>query len=253
MLKKSIGLLAASILTASTHAALDAGDITRSSSAVLVLTSSTGSYVIDTGITGVDLASGTELTIDLSAASSALGTIEGYTLFGTLPCTFGEACSSFTLGYSDPGLGAIYAQTSLIHPSDLLNAFAFSDIDNPDYRFANQYINAAFSEGFKGSISGAHLTNFEVDSINGTRIGAQYIVSANTVANIFTTREVKWFEFSNETVLKNDQPLIAGIEGNNFYVKSVPTPAAAWLFGSALAGISVLNKAFRTRLLKKAQ
>lgn len=129
---------------------------------------------------------------------------------------------------SDPGLGAVYAQTARIHPSDGLNAFALNgDIDHPDYRFVNQYINAAFSEGFKESVSGAHLRSFEVSSINGDRIGAQYIVSANTVANIFATKEAEWFEFSDETISKNDQPLHVGIDDNTFYVRAIPIPTSA--------------------------
>ena len=233
-MKKQLSILAGSVLLASSaQAAITAGDAATDSSAILVLTGSLGSFVVDTGISAGDLATGTGFSVSIAGADAAVGGITGYALFGALAADGGTAA----LGYADAGFGYVAAGGA--------NPLLAGDLQGLNDQI-NTYIGNTSAGGF---FAAGTLQNLP----NNTWAAANTLVqNAGDVTQIFTSTETA---VSTDGVVSGPIDILgpnAAVEGayigagDTFNVTNeqtvIPVPAAAWLFGSALVGLGVVRR-----------
>ena len=215
MIKKQLGLLAGSVLVASSANAA----ITLDGNAVAVFnTAGAGSYYqLIPGVTGDSLEAGTGFSVDVSAATAALGgTIDSFAMFALNSPEFsagsypGYNYTEFL--YVSEGGGLVYAGDTATSTTNLVAVNEIFGI-NAFLAYANL--------GFNGEGS---LGDF--DSIAYV---AQYLNSGQ-FSIIFNQQTL--------TGATNSQAL----SGPYTFGPPIPIPTTAWLFGSALAGLLVSKK-----------
>jgi len=222
MIKKKLGLLAGSVMVAtSANAAIDLG---TEGALAIFNTAGAGSYIQALGVSGNDLSTGSAFTIDVTAASAALGgTIESFAVLGLADATCsGLACYNYSeFIYVSGGGGLVYtggdqaASTNLAAFNAVGNIQAFLD-------------NANFGANGEGSLGDADANGFSNSYlVSGTSgLGFNQQLAGLNGSTIFSCVCVD-----------------AGISGSIFSnASAVPVPAAAWLFGSALLGLGVVRR-----------
>ncbi len=250
MIKKNLGLLAGSILLASgvnaatvNPAVLGAPDevsTTTGSDMLLLLVDSTTSntLVYNAGITADALSAGGNVafSVDLTTNASYAGfNADGYALFGiTSGSTAYNSASPFS-SYVDTGIGLVYATSA---PA---NIPAGSDTLRPSLNEVNAYIDLANGNDILSA----------ADSFNNKIISTQFggmIQSIGSVTEIFFANTDTDGAVSTIAVEVLDN-LSGGnigetfVLGTTFYTEEpVPVPAAAWLFGTAMLGLSVARR-----------
>lgn len=236
MIKKRLSTLAGTIFIAtSSDAAIlwSSGFNQLGASDTLAVFNTTGAgsyYQFVSGSNGDSLASGNGFfSIDVSAASAALGGIESFALLAVKsevapPCPVGVHWTPGCYNYSEyiyvsQGGGLVFAGNPITPTSNALAKIQIYQIQN-FLNNANIGLNSEGSLGdFDRNASVSSLLNF---ANTGLAINAQQ------------------GGFANETNLQ----LLPGqvfIAGDTFNY-NVPVPAAAWLFGSALIGLSALRR-----------
>jgi len=227
MIKKQLGLLAGSVLVASSANAA----ITLDGNAVAVFnTAGAGSYyqLVGGGNTGDSLEAGTGFSIDVTAATAALGgTIDSFALFAINSNEFSAASFpgyNYTeFQYVSEGGGLVFAGDTA---SSTTNLKAGNDINAVALAFAN----ADLGFNGEGSTGDFDAIAFNADFLNTGVSGVvfnQQTLTGATNAQLLGSGGV---DFTSE------------ITGGNFVVTAVPVPAAAWLFGSALLGLGVVRR-----------
>ena len=226
MIKKQLGVLAGSVMLAtSANAALVGGNGLTDSSAVLVLsTAGNGAFIVD--VTGQI---GSDFSIDLTAATAALGgTIDQFALFQNIGGTSNVYSSALT-GYIDVNGGVIYAGETAgttLAGNDLVSTQ--SSIQS----FIGGAAEGFNAEGTAGDLDGT--------SVGTAAFGTGLFTSSGSVANVYQQTLVD----ASDAVLSQvgAAGYTASIDGATFTASAVPVPAAAWLFGSALLGLGVVRR-----------
>ena len=222
MIKKKLGLLAGSVMVAtSANAAIDLG--TQGALAIFN-TAGAGSYIQALGVSGNDLSTGTAFTIDVAAASAALGgTIESFAVLGLADATCaGVACYNYSeFLYVAGGGGLVYTGGAAAATSNNAAGNAIVAIQ----AFLD---GASFGANAEGSLGDADANGFS----------NSYLVSG-TSGLAFNQQQAGLNPTTNLQPVGDD----AAISGSTFSnASAVPVPAAAWLFGSALLGLGVVRR-----------
>jgi len=230
MIKKQLGLLAGSVLVASSANAA----ITLDGNALAVFnTAGAGSYYQRvTGSTGDSLVAGTGFSIDISAATAALGgTIDSFAMFALNSPEFSAASYpgyNYTeFLYVSEGGGLVYAGDTATSTTNLAAVNEIFGI-NAFLAYANLGLNGEGSLGDFDSIAYvAKYLDFGVAS-GGHLYGGNFSSTALGDYPNGTT-----FVFNEQTLTGATNAQIIG---------TIPIPTTAWLFGSALAGLLVARR-----------
>ena len=213
MIKKQLGLLAGSVMVAATSNAAITLD---GSSLAVVNTAGAGTYLqLIPGSTGDSLEAGSGFSVDVSAATAALGgSIESFALFALNSNEFSASSYpgfNYSEGlYVEEGGGLVYAGTSAVSTTNL-------DAQNT-INAVQQFLSNA-SLGLNGE---GGLADFDADS---------------TVAGFLNSGQF--------SIIFNQQTLGGATNAQVITLTSpafIPIPTTAWLFGSALAGLLVAKK-----------
>jgi hypothetical protein len=248
MIKKKLGVLAAAVAAVSSaNAAFETGD------AMLYAWNSANdnTYFVDLGVTGTDLTNAATVDFTDSGLASWLGTNSGatWTIVGSVndtsavggPPALGSSyvnsgvVSSASTGSSAFSSGAT-ADTGRVTLNDWMadintaaaGSSSFS-VEGTDPVSADSNRNAAFFNGAQigvGSTSG--LFYGQADPSDGALLS-----QAAAVSQVGTSGDPS----QSAALLGSDGSISA-----NVGVTAVPVPAAAWLFGSALAGLAVVRR-----------
>jgi len=224
MIKKQLGLLAGSVMLASTASAA----ITLGSDTIVVFNNGTGGTYIELapGSTGDTLAGGAGFSIDLTSAVAAIGSVEGFAVFGLNTAeTTGLASYNYDeFLYVAAGGGLVYAGSATAGSTNLAAANAIVDIQSY-FDVANLGFNA---DGTAGDADGNGFANSYLQT--------------GTSSIIFDEQQAPTGGINSQLVEFGGTALTAAVVGGNFEVSAVPVPAAAWLFGSALLGLGVVRR-----------
>jgi len=247
MIKKQLGVLAAAVAAVSSaNAAFDEGD------AMLYAWNSDNdnTYFVDLGVTGSDLTNAATVDFTDSGLASWLGTNSGatWTIVGSVNDTSAVG--------GPPATGSSYANSGVVSSATGSTAFSSGSnadtgrvtlnnwmadintasggsssfsVDGTDPVSADSNRNAAFFNGAQidvGSFSG--LFYGQADPSDGALLSQPVAVS-----QVGTSGDPS----QSAAFLGSDGSISA-----NVAVTAVPVPAAAWLFGSALAGLAVVRR-----------
>ena len=245
MLNKKLGVLATAVAAVSTaHAAFDEGN------AVLFAYDSADNdtYFVDLGVTGQDLVNATEVNITDSGLASFLGSNAGaqWTVIASVNDT--------TSVGGPPAAGASLLNSGVVGSSTTGSSVGLSGQDNDTQRatlndwLAQVQTASAGSSSFgvagtdPASADAARNGGFFNDSlISVGSTSALFYSQANpadsaTLADAALVTQVG----TAGTAAQSAASLTAG--GEFSANTAVPVPAAAWLFGSALAGLAVVRR-----------
>ncbi len=216
MIKKHLGLLAGSVMVASSANAA----ITLDGNAVAVFnTAGAGSYYqLVPGTTGDSLEAGSGFSVDVSAAAAALGgSIDSFAMFALNSPEFSPSTApgyNYTeFLYVSEGGGLVYAGDTATSTTNLVAVNEIFGI-NAFLAYANLGFNGEGSLGDFDSI--AYVAKY-LNSGQFSIIFNQQTLTGATYAQV-----------------------ISG--GPYTFGPPIPIPTTAWLFGSALAGLLVAKK-----------
>ena len=227
MIKKQLGLLAGSVLVASSaNAAISLGSDTLA----VFNTAGAGSYYqLVSGSSAGDLVAGTGFSVDISAAASALGgSIDSFALFAV------DATGAGTYNYDEglyvsAGGGLVYAGAAASSTTNL----AATNTINSIQAFLSLADLGLNGEGSDGDFDAdANVAGFLNSGVSSVILNAQQATGFSTVASTI--------DFTNAGAQAG-----AYIDGSTSTLNAssaVPVPAAAWLFGSALLGLGVVRR-----------
>ena len=226
MIKKQLGLLAGSVILASSANAA----ITLDGNSLAVFnTAGAGTYLqLIPGSTGDSLEAGIGFEVDVSAATAALGgSIESFALFALNSNEFSAPSYpgfNYSEGlYVEEGGGLVYAGTSAVSTTNLEAQNTINAV--------KQFLSNA-SLGLNGE---GGLADFDADS---TVAGFLQFAASGVIFNQQTLGGAT----NAQTLGLGSVDFIAEVSGGNFTASAVPVPAAAWLFGSALLGLGVVRR-----------
>ena len=230
MIKKQLGLLAGSVLVASSANAA----ITLDGNTLAVFnTAGAGSFYLSVpGSTGDALEAGTGFSIDISAAAAALGgSIDSFALFAINSNEFSPSSApgyNYTeFQYVSEGGGLVYAGDTATSTTNAVAGTAILGLQS----FLSDATIGFNGEGTLGDFdANAQVAGYLNSGVTNVIFNQQTLTGATNAQVIDITSP-----FSTVNGV--------GIEGSNFVATSaVPVPAAAWLFGSALLGLGVVRR-----------
>jgi hypothetical protein len=248
MIKKQLGVLAAAVVAASSaNAAFQVGD------AMLYAWNPTNdnTYFVDLGVTGTDLKNSATVDFTDSGLASWLGTNSGaaWTIVGSIndtsavggPPAIGPSyvnsgvvstastgSSAFTTGAAaDTGRNTLNGWMDEIFTASLGDS-SFSVLGaNP--ASADSARNGAFFNGAQIAVdSTSSLFYGQADPSDGALLS-----EAASVSQVGTGGDPQ----QSAALLGSDGSISANVDAS-----AVPVPAAAWLFGSALAGLVMVRR-----------
>lgn len=247
MIKKKLGVLAAAVATASSaHAAFDQGN------AVLFAydTASDNTYFVDLGVTGQDLVDATSVNLtdsglagflssNAAAQWTVIASVNDDTAVGGPPAAGASLLNSGVVGSSSTGSAVGTDGTTNDGQRLTLNAW-LSDVEaasagsssfgvlGTDPVSADAARNGGFFNNSLISVGSASALFYS----QANPADSTTFADANVVSQVGTTGT----DLSSAALLSSD----GAFSANN--VSAVPVPAAAWLFGSALAGLTLARR-----------
>ena len=242
MIKKQLGVLAAAVAVASSaNAAFDQGD------AMLYAWNSANdnTYFVDLGVTGQDLKAGVAVNITDSGLATWLGSNTGATwsIFASVNEAAQVAGPPATASYQDRGvvgsslsgtyIGSTGASSETARGTlndwvaTLSGGSASFGVDGIDPRAANVDRNGALFADSQISIGQASALFYG----QASPVDNDGLSSASVTNQVGTAGSPS----QSAALLTSDGSISAN-------VSAVPVPAAAWLFGSALAGLLVARR-----------
>jgi len=248
MIKKKLGVLAAAVAAVSSaHAAFDQGN------AVLYAyeSDSENTYFVDLGVTAQDLANSVSVDITDSGLSSWLSSNTGATwpVVGTI--------NDSTLVGGPPAVGKSYANNGIIGTSLSASAVKSQTAQNlQQQETLNDWLdavaveaNGATSVAIAGGTANASNTPRENGFFNSSAIGlgtaaALYYNQAANADGDTTAADTVFSQIGTGGTPSQSSAILTadGSFSANLDTTAVPVPAAAWLFGSALAGLAVVRR-----------
>lgn len=241
MIKKKLGVLAGAVLLASTaQAAFDQGD------AVLYAWDSTNddTYFVDLGVTAADLGSAVVNITDAGLAAW-LGTHSGaqWTILGTQ--------NDATPVGGPPAIGKSVLNTGVVSTSTSGVAVAATSGDAIVQAAAINVL-IADAQAESGGLTSFEQLGTDPAAANSSDASAGFTNSLNAFgasASIFYNQaspadgaQQSAASVTTQLGAINNATVTGGLIQVNFSEVVVPVPAAAWLFGSALAGLTVVRR-----------
>lgn len=239
MIKKKVGVLAGAVLLASSaHASFDQGN------AVLYAwdSSNNDTYFVDLGVAAADLGTA---TVDITSAGLA-GWLAGHA--GAQWTILGTNNDGTAVG-GPPALGASVLNTGVISTSTSGAAVASS---GSDAQTQTGLINSFIAD--VNAIAGAatELEQLGTDPAAATSSDASAgfnnsLIAIGAAASIFYNQAdpsdgATLADASVTTQLGVDNAIVLADGTIQVNAAVIPVPAAAWLFGSALAGLTVVRR-----------
>lgn len=249
MIKKQLGVLAAAVVAASSaNAAFQVGD------AMLYAWNPTNdnTYFVDLGVTGTDLKNSATVDFTDSGLASWLGTNSGaaWTIVGSINDTSAVG--------GPPAIGQSYADSGVVSTSST-GSSAFTT--GADADTGRNTLNSWMAEIFTASLGDSSFSVLGANpaSADSARNGAFFnnaqIALAPTTSSLFYGQADPSYgavlsdaaSVSQVGTGGDPQQSAAslGLDGSisaNVDASAVPVPAAAWLFGSALAGLVMVRR-----------
>ena len=248
MIKKKLGVLAAAVAAASSaHAAFDQGN------AVLFAYDSADNdtYFLDLGVSGQDLVNAESVTVtdsglagflssNTGAQWTVIASVNDTTSVGGPPAGGASLLNSGVVGSSSTGSAVGTDGTTNDQQRAIMNAWL------SDVQAASGGLNSFGVAGTDPVSSDAARNGgfFNNSLISVGSSSALYYSQANPAdsttfadANVVYQVATTGTELSSAALLSSD-----GAFSANLNVSAVPVPAAAWLFGSALAGLTLARR-----------
>lgn len=253
MIKKKIGVLAAAVVMASSaNAAFDTG------SAVLYAwdSATNDSYFVDLGVTGQDLVNSTTVNITDAGLGSWLGGHSGaqWSIIGTVNDTDKVGLGGLppflagSLSLSNSGIVGTSANGSAVGGTGGLNASQQTILNDWISVIQGESTGSSFSvagtnpAAADGARNGSGLNN---SMVNIGSASALFYAQASTVdGTTLASGTTEISQVGSEGTPSQTAALLSsdGSFSVNTGAAVVPVPAAAWLFGSALAGLTVVRR-----------
>lgn len=253
MIKKQLGVLAAAVVAASSaNAAFQEGD------AMLYAWNPTNdnTYFVDLGVTGSDLANSATVDFTASGLATWLGTNSGaaWTIVGSINDTSEVG--------GPPAIGASYVDSGVVSTASTGSSAFTTGADAETGRVTlNNWmslISTAFDNSENSTGSGFFVPGTDPASADSARNGAFFNgaqIAVGSTSSLFYGQA----DPSNGAVLSDaasvsqvgtagdpsQSAALLGSDGSisaNVSASAVPVPAAAWLFGSALAGLVMVRR-----------
>ena len=242
MIKKQLGVLAAAVAAVSSaHAYFEQGDAMLYAHAP-----NNATYFVDLGVTGQDLVNGVEINITdagLAAWLSGDGAGATWSIVASVNDTATVAGPPAEASLVNNGVVAASSSGSFPHAdgtaatgaanglnawmADLQGSLESFSVDGTDPRAADSARNGAYFNNAQLSVgSAASLYYGQASPVDNDTLGSPALVTQVATAGDLS---------QSAALLTSDGVITAN-------VSAVPVPAAAWLFGSALAGLLVARR-----------
>lgn len=243
MIKKKLGVLAAAVIVASSaNAAFDEGN------AVLFAydAADNDTYFVDLGVTASDIQLGAQVSLTDGGLASFLSSNAGsqWTIIGSI--------NDLTPVAGPPAIGQSFANNGYISTSTTGINVGTSGADNEaqqnvmnDWLAVVQAASGGASSSF--GVLGTDPAAADASRNNGF-FEASLIAVGGTSSVFYAQAEPSTGASQADDAIVTQIsaagiPAVAGVTGlGEISVTSVPVPAAAWLFGSALAGLTVIRR-----------
>lgn len=242
MIKKKLGVLAAAVAVASTaNAAFDTGN-----AVLYAYADNDDSYFVDLGVTGQDLVNGATVDISDSGLAAFLSTNAGAQW-----SVIASVNDTASVG-GPPSNTASLANSGVVSTSTSGSAVASSGSDNEVQRNTmNAWL--ADVQAAAGGSSSFFLAGTDPASADPARNGGflnDSLIAVGSASDLFYAQANPSDGASiADNVVTNGVGTLgaasASLASNgdiDINVNPVPVPAAAWLFGSALAGLSIARR-----------
>ena len=246
MIKKKLGVLAAAVAAASSaHAAFDQGN------AVLFAYDSADNdtYFVDLGVSGQDLVNATSVNLtdsglagflssNAGAQWTVIASVNDATSVGGPPAAGASLLNSGVVGSSSTGSAVGTDGTTNDQQRAIMNAW-LSDVQSASGGLSSFGVAGTDPVSSDAARNGGFFNNSLI-SVGST--SALYYSQANpadstTFADANVVSQVGTDGANLSSALLSDT---GAFSANN--VSAVPVPAAAWLFGSALAGLTLARR-----------
>jgi len=240
MIKKHVSLLAAAVATASAQAAFDEGN------AILFAYDSTDNdtFFLDLGVTGQQLVDGATVNVTSAGLSAFLSSNPGseWTVIASVNDTdvVGGA----------PAAGASLLNSGVVGSSTTGSAVGTDGTTNDQQRATmNGWI--ADMQAAAGGLQEFSVAGTDPVSSDSARNGGFFngsLIGVDATANLYYSQanpadSTTMADPNVVTAITSAAGGLAGLTaGGTFTANAVPVPAAAWLFGSALMGLSVVRR-----------
>lgn len=241
MINKKLGLLAAAVLTASgAQASFDANTV-----AFVAVNAAGDTYVADLGSASEfasAMSGGSSLSVDPSALGSYTWTIYGANQTSNVLAAPPGGAPGLTT-YQDTGVITTSGSGVVPNAATPNNNALYSTGTGGDLGTVTSWL-AAVSSLSAGAISNTFLASNPADasglftaqnSHQGT--SAMQTGSSADVSTIYQSTDLNGVGGGSP-----DVALLSSVIFDGSSVSAVPVPAAAWLFGSALAGLTVVRR-----------
>ena len=246
MIKKKLGVLAAAVAAVSSaHAAFDQGN------AVLfaydVTTDNT--YFVDLGVTGQNLVDATSVNLtdsglagflssNASAQWTVIASVNDTTSVGGPPAAGASLLNSGVVGSSSTGSAVGTDGTTNGQQRDIMNAW-LSDVETASGGLSSFGVLGTDPVSSDAARNGGFFNNslISVGSSSALYYSQANPADSTTLADANVVTQVGTDGANLSSALLSDT---GAFSANN--VSAVPVPAAAWLFGSALAGLTLARR-----------
>ena len=246
MIKKKLGVLAVAVAAASSaHAAFDQGN------AVLFAYDSADNdtYFVDLGVSGQDLVNSTSVNLtdsglagflssNTGAQWTVIASVNDTTSVGGPPAGGASLLNSGVVGSSSTGSAVGTDGTTNDQQRAIMNAW-LSDVQSASGGLSSFGVDGSNPVSSDAARNGGFFNNslISVGSSSALYYSQANPADSTTLANANVVSQVGTDgAILSAALLSSD----GAFSANN--VSAVPVPAAAWLFGSALAGLTLARR-----------
>ena len=246
MIKKKLGVLAAAVAAASSaHAAFDQGN------AVLFAYDSADNdtYFVDLGVSGQDLVNATSVNLtdsglagflssNAGAQWTVIASVNDTTSVGGPPAGGASLLNSGVVGSSSTGSAVGTDGTTNDQQRAIMNAW-LSDVETASAGSSSFGVLGTDPVSSDAARNGGFFNNslISVGSSSALYYSQANPADSTTLADANVVTQVGTDGANLSSALLSDT---GAFSANN--VSAVPVPAAAWLFGSALAGLTLARR-----------
>ena len=247
MIKKKLGVLAAAVATASSaHAAFDQGN------AVLFAYDSADNdtYFVDLGVSGQDLVNSTSVNLtdaglagflssNAGAQWTVIASVNDTTSVGGPPAAGQSLLNSGVVGSSSTGSAVGTDGTTNDQQRAIMNAW-LADVQTASAGSSSFGVAGTDPVSSDNARNGGFFNNSLISV--GTTSALFYSQANPADSTTFADANVVTQVGTDGAALTAASLAADGTFSANASVSTVPVPAAAWLFGSALAGLTLARR-----------